>query len=134
MDECGMEITETKKEKSEKKKKVEERKTCTTSVRLAQTLHVDQLEISALGVEQLVVGAALDDAALVEDVDDVRVLDGAETVGDGDGGATLRGGIKGGLHHLLGLGIQGGGGFVEEKDFGVTKESTGDGDTLLLTA
>lgn len=34
---------------------------------------------------------------------------------------------------LLALGVQGGGGLVEEQDLGVTDDGSGDGNALLLT-
>src|ERR1700742_468821 len=39
--------------------------------------------------EELIVGAALDDGAVVDGEDDVGVTDRREPVGDGDGGAAL---------------------------------------------
>ena len=94
-------------------------------VSLAQTLQVDKLVVAALVTEQLGMSAALDDLALIEDVDDVGLLDRAETVGNGNGGAAASGGIKRGLDDLLGLGVEGGGGFVEEENLGVTQEGAG---------
>lgn len=78
--------------------------------------------------------SGLEDLTLVEHEDDVCVLDGAESVHDGDGGAVLCGDFKGGLDDLLGLGVERGGGFVEEEDLGVSDQGAGDGDTLFLAA
>jgi hypothetical protein len=38
------------------------------------------------------------------------------------------------LHHLFGLGVECGRGFVEEQDLRVAEECAGDGDALLLAA
>lgn len=78
--------------------------------------------------------ALLHNASFVKDVDDVCVLDGAETVGDCDGGAALGGEVKSGLDDAFGGRVEGGGGFVEEQDFGVAEECAGDGEALALAA
>lgn len=48
----------------------------------------------------------LDDLALIKHIYYICVLDCAETVGDGNGGATLRGGVKCGLNGALGGAIE----------------------------
>lgn len=60
----------------------------------------------------------------------IGVLNGRQSVGDSDGRASLGGLIKRSLHNLLGVGIQSGSSFVEEKDFGVAEQGSGDGDTF----
>jgi hypothetical protein len=42
-----------------------------------------------------------DDLPVVDDVNDVRLLDGAETVSHRDGGAASRSGIQSGLDNLF---------------------------------
>lgn len=79
-------------------------------------------------------GPLLHHPALIDDVDHVRLLDGAQPVGDGDGGAALRGRVQGRLDHLFRLRVQRRRRFVEEEDFGVAQEGSGDGDALLLAA
>lgn len=103
-------------------------------MRLAQALQVDQLVVAALVAQELGVRATLDDLALVKHVDDVGLLDRAETVGHSNGGPTTSGGVQGGLNNLFRLGVQGRGGLVQQQDLGITQESAGDGDTLLLAA
>lgn len=78
-----------------------------------QTLQVDQLEILAPQRDQLAVSAPFDHAALVNDVDDICLLDGAETVGDGDSGAASGGLVQRGLDHFFGFRVQGRSGLVE---------------------
>ena len=75
-----------------------------------------------------------DNPPLVKHVNHVGFLDRAEAVRDGDGGSALGGSIESSLDDLLGLGVEGRGGFVEEEDLGVAKEGAGDGDALLLAA
>lgn len=101
---------------------------------LLQTLQVHQLGVPAVLAHQLRVRALLDDAALVEDVDDVGALDSAEAVGDGNGGAALGRLVQGGLDDVLGLGVEGRRGLVQEQDLGVADQGAGDGDALLLAA
>ncbi|GJC95043.1 hypothetical protein ColKHC_03869 [Colletotrichum higginsianum] len=101
---------------------------------LLQRLQVDQLGVAAVHLHQLGVRALLDDASLVEDVDDVGLLNGAEAMGDGNGGAALGGLVEGGLDDVLRLGIEGRRGLVQQQDLGVADEGAGDGDALLLAA
>lgn len=101
---------------------------------LLQALQVHQLGVPAVLAHQLRVRALLDDPALVEDVDDVGALDGAEAVGDGNGGAALGRLVQGGLDDVLGLGVEGRRGLVQEQDLGVADQGAGDGDALLLAA
>ena len=58
----------------------------------------------------------LHDTSPAEDKDDVRVPDGGEAVGDGDGGAALLGPLQRLLHHLLALRVQRRGGLVQQQD------------------
>lgn len=78
--------------------------------------------------------STLNDASLVEHVDDIGSLDGTETMRHSDGSATLCGGIQSCLDDLLGLGVEGRGGFVEKEDLRIAEESTCDGDALFLAA
>ena len=90
-------------------------------------------EEAALG-EELVEAALLDDAAFFEDEDVVHGAERRETVGDADDGAVLGKMVDGFLDFGLGLGIEGGGGFVEDEDGGVADKGAGDGDALALAA
>ena len=84
--------------------------------------------------EEFLVRAALDDAAFVQDDDLVGVLDGAEAVGDGDGGAAGHELLEGLLDAALGLGVERGGGLVEDEDGRVLEDGAGDADALALAA
>jgi hypothetical protein len=85
-------------------------------------------------LHELGVGAVGEDAALVEDVDDVGLDDGAEAVGDDDGGAVGTKFRQRGLKEMLGFHIDSGGGFIEEQDGSVFEEGAGEGETLALAA
>jgi hypothetical protein len=55
-------------------------------------------------------------------------------VGNGNHGFAGGEFFQRGLDHALALGIEGGGGFVEEEDGGVLQQGAGDGEALLLSA
>ena len=93
-----------------------------------------QLGVAAVQREQLLVGAALDQAAVVEDHDLLGVADGREPVGDRDRGPALRQLVERGLHRPLGLGVQRAGGLVEDEHGRVAQDRAGDRDALLLAA
>jgi hypothetical protein len=80
---------------------------------LAQALQVDELGVPAVAVHQLGVGALLDDAALVEHVDNVGLLDRRQTMGNGNGRTALGGLVQSSLHHLFTLTVEGGCGLVK---------------------
>jgi hypothetical protein len=58
-------------------------------------------------------GATLGDATFVEDQDLVAHCDGAETVGNHEHGAAAGQYLEGFLNVFLGLGVKGGGRFVQ---------------------
>lgn len=70
------------------------------------------LVVAVFGHEFLV-GAALYDAAFVEHADKVGVFNGGEAVGYYLGGTAVHQSVEGLLHEFLALGIEGGGGLVE---------------------
>ena len=78
--------------------------------------------------------AAFDDFAFVHDAYFVGVADGRQAVGDDDGGTVAHKVFKRFLHETFRFGIEGGGGFVEDENRGVFKDSAGDGDALALAA
>ena len=63
----------------------------------------------------------------------VGIVDGGEAVSDHNARPSLPGLVQGLLHYLLALCVQGRGGLVEEEEFGVPHQSTGDGNSLLLS-
>ena len=88
--------------------------------------------VLALPGDQLVVCPQLDDAALREHGDAGGVADGREPVRDHQHGAVLHQLVEGALDLALALGVERGGGLVEEEDGGVLEERAGDGEALLL--
>ena len=79
-------------------------------------------------------GAGFDDAALLHDQDAVGVSDRIETMGDDDGGAADEQAIQGILDEAFALGVEVGGGLVEDEQGRVRQHGPGDGDALTLTA
>ena len=54
-------------------------------------------------------------------------------MGNHQGGAALHSGFQRGLHHALAVGVQGAGGFVQQKQRRVFQHGSGDGNALALT-
>ena len=79
-------------------------------------------------------GAALDDAALVDDQDLVGLADGGQAVGDDQAGAAFERGVEGALDGVLRLGVEVGRGLVEHDDRRRLEEQAGDGEPLALAA
>lgn len=77
-------------------------------------------------------GAALGDATLVEDENQARLANGAETVGDDERGAATQQDFEGALEAGFGDGVDGAGGFVQHKDARVGEERAGETDELTL--
>ena len=101
-------------------------------LRCADSLQLRQLKVDSLLGHQVLVSALLHDLALVKDIDDVCVLNCAQAMRDRDCSAALCGRVEGGLYDAFGCGVEGGCGFVEEKDLGVAEEGAGDGYALAL--
>ena len=78
--------------------------------------------------------AFLCDLPILQDDNLVGILNGGESMGNDDGGAALPGLVQCLLHYLLTLCVQGRGGLVQEKDPGVSHQSPGNGDALLLSS
>ena len=84
------------------------------------------------GFEQLGVGATGEEAALAQDVNDVSVDDGGESMGDDEAGAIPLQGFESLLDEVFRLVVDCGGGFVEKEDRSVLQEGAGDGDALAF--
>ena len=78
-------------------------------------------------------GAALDDAAVFQHHDHIGVLYGGEAVGDDENGASLHQTVHAPLYHGFGMGVDAGGGFVEDHHRRIRYRRPGDGDELALT-
>ena len=79
-------------------------------------------------------GALADEAALIEDEDEVGLLDSADALGDDDDGGLFGNGFEVGADFLVGLVVEGGEAVVENVDCGVFGDGTGDTEALFLAA
>ena len=91
-----------------------------------------QLIVLALLGDQLVVAAALDDAAVLKDDDDIGVLDRGEPVGDDEDRPPAHQRVHTLLDNGLGTGVDGGGGLIEDHDRGIGHSGPGDAQQLPL--
>lgn len=95
--------------RSNKKKK----KKTAESLSLPKTLHINQFIVPTFETGQFLMRAALNDLALVEDVDDIGLLNGTQSVSHSDSCPASGSGIECCLHDLFRFRVQGGSGFVE---------------------
>ncbi len=101
------------------------------SVVLLEVAGIELIILAVLG-NQLVMRAALDDAALFEHHDAVAVAHGGKAVRDDKRGAALHQGIHARLHELLGAGIDGAGRFIENQHGRIGDGRARDGEQLTL--
>ena len=97
-------------------------------------VQVLEARIEAIERDDLAAGAALDDAALVEDEDAVGVPDGGEMVGDDKGGSALEEVAEGFKDQALGFFVEAGTGLVEDHDAGIADHCPGEAEALTLAA
>ena len=90
--------------------------------------------VDALLGAQLLMGAPLHDAALVQHQDLVSVADGLQPVGDHQHRFLPGQCLYGSLELILILRVHIGGGLIENDYGGVLQQASGDGDALFLTA
>ena len=90
--------------------------------------------IEPVQLHQLAVRAVLDEAAVIQDDDAVRILDGRQAVGDDEGRTPDHEPVQGVLHDALAFRIEGRRGFVQDQDAGVLQDGPGNGDALPLAA
>ena len=93
-----------------------------------------QLVVDAPHLHELSVSTDLYGTTTTDHNNTVSIVDGGEAVGNDYGGATFPGLVQSLLDYLLTLRIQGRGGFIEEKDLGVTDQSPSNGNSLLLSS
>ena len=93
-----------------------------------------QLVVDAPHLHELSVSAHLYGTTTTDHNNTVSIVDGGEAVGNDNGGATFPGLVQSFLDYLLTLRVQGRGGFIEEKDLGVTDQSPSNGNSLLLSS
>ena len=89
---------------------------------------------TAIGRQQLGMGALLDDPAGVQHDDTVGVLHGGQAVRDDQRGATAHQAFQRGLNLTLGLVVQGRGGLVQDQDGRVLDQGARDRQALALAA
>ena len=97
-------------------------------------LQSQHVAVAAGLVQQRVVIADLDDAALLNHDNFIGVSDGTESVSDHEGGASAEEFGEALLDQAFAVAVEVGGGFVEDQDFGVGEDRAGDGDALTLAA
>ena len=97
-------------------------------------LRLVQFRVGAAGGHEGGVVAGFHHRAVLHHGDQVRLLHGGQAVGDDDGGATTHHLLQGGLHLLLGGGVQGRGGLVENQHGRVLQQGAGNGHALPLAA
>ena len=90
--------------------------------------------VEAAALQQLLVGAAVDDPAAVDDDDLVGERDRREAVGDDEGRPALHHLAQAALDRRLGARVDRGGGVVEDQDPRVGEQGAGDRDPLALAA
>ena len=94
----------------------------------------DKAIVEPLHGQQLRVCSYLHHLAVRHCCNQVSVLDGGQPVGNHNGGTALPGTVQRRLHDGFAGRVQGRRGFIQEKDFGVLHQSTGNGYPLLLTS
>ena len=93
---------------------------------------VPQFVVETLKCQQLLVAPLLCHLPLLYHEYHIHILDGGEAVGDGDGGPPLLSSVQRVLDNLLALGVQGGGGLIQQEDGGVAEHGAGNDHPLLL--
>ena len=91
-----------------------------------------ELVIGSFFRNQLFVAAAFDDAAVVEDHDDIGILDGGQAVRDDEARAPLEQMLQAGLQRLLGARVDVACRLVQDQDTRVGEQHAREGDELAL--
>ena len=93
-----------------------------------------EFAVVGAGLLEFGVGAAGEEAALVEDVDGIGAEDGGEAVCDDETGAVASQSFEGLLDEVLGFGIDGRSGLIEEQNGRILQKGACDGDALTLAS
>lgn len=101
---------------------------------LTKRLEFDEVAIETAESEELGMGSAFDNLAMVEDKDAVGMLDGGQTMGNHDRGAALHQASECLLDLEFGFGIKGRSGLVEDEDGRVFQDRASNTDTLPLSS
>ena len=94
--------------------------------------HIEMMEKSFC-FQQLLVRALLDDLAIVDDDDLVRIADRGQAMGNDETGAAFHQAQQRFLDARFGARVHAGGGFVEDEDARVGQDGAGDGQQLALS-
>ncbi len=97
-------------------------------------LRAHQPVIGAVAADQLGMAAAFDDMAFVEDEDPVGADDARQPVREDQGRASRRQAVEALLNDRFVLGVHRGERFVENEDWRITQQRTGDRQALALAA
>ena len=92
-----------------------------------------ELVVGALLGDQILVGATLDDAAVIQHHNAIGIAHGGEAVGNDEGGSALHQRVHTLLHQSFGTGVDGGGSLVQNHNRRVSYCGTGDRDKLTLS-
>src|SRR6267378_7798797 len=96
-------------------------------------LHGEELRIATADRHELLVRAALDDAALVQDIDPVGRANAREAMGDEEHGASAEEVAHSRKEVMLGSRVQSRGRLVEDDERSVAEECASERDALPLT-
>ena len=100
---------------------------------LFHLLHIAKAFVIAIQSQKLIVLAPFYDLTFMKHADFIGMADGRETVGNGDGRTILHQFFKRILYHAFAFGIEGGSRFVQDKDWWILQDSTGNADALALS-
>ena len=92
------------------------------------------MRIKTVICNQIFMCSALDDAAVLQNDDQVGVADGREAVGDDQGSTPTHQARECVLDEPLAFRVEGGSGFVEDEQGRILEHGPGDGDALPLSA
>jgi hypothetical protein len=81
-------------------------------------------------LQEFIVGPALHDTTLADEVNLIALLDRAESMGDGDGRSALGSSVESVLNNTLTVTVEGGSSFVEQQNRRVPEQGTGNGDSF----
>ena len=90
-----------------------------------------ELVVATFFRHKFFMASGLHDAAVINVHDPVAAADRGETVGDDEGGSSLKHGVEAGLQGFFRLDVDAGGGLVEDQDGGIGEQGSRKGDELF---
>lgn len=88
--------------------------------------------IGAVLFEQLLMGSAFDDVAMIHDENQIRIQNGAQAVSDDKAGSVFHHIVNSGLQFLFEPGVDRAGRLVENENLRIFENRSGDGQKLLF--